>query len=84
MKIEVSIRNPEQNVMEEKIRENGEKIKQNKVLPYLVGQVVEVSIRNPTIYRSYPDCVPASRLLTAGGYRLTDHKSSCCVSSVGT
>ena len=66
----------EQNVMKEKILENGEKIKQNKVLPYLVGHVVEVSIRNPTIYRSYPDCVPASRLLTAGGYRLTDHKSS--------
>ena len=34
----------EQNVMKEKIRENGEKIKQNKVLPYLVGNVVEVSI----------------------------------------
>ncbi len=32
----------EQNVMKEKIRENGEKIKQNKVLPYLVGNVVEV------------------------------------------
>ena len=31
-----------QNVMKEKIRENGEKIKQNKVLPYLVGNVVEV------------------------------------------
>ena len=30
--------------MKEKIRENGEKIKQNKVLPYLVGNVVEVSI----------------------------------------
>ena len=33
----------EQNVMKEKIRDNGEKIKQNKVLPYLVGNVVEVS-----------------------------------------
>jgi 26S proteasome regulatory subunit T5 len=32
----------EQSVMKEKIRENGEKIKQNKVLPYLVGNVVEV------------------------------------------
>ena len=29
--------------MKEKIRENGEKIKQNKVLPYLVSNVVEVS-----------------------------------------
>ena len=29
--------------MKEKIRDNGEKIKQNKVLPYLVGNVVEVS-----------------------------------------
>ena len=34
----------EQSVMKEKIRENGEKIKQNKVLPYLVGNVVEVSL----------------------------------------
>jgi len=33
----------EQSVMKEKIRDNGEKIKQNKVLPYLVGNVVEVS-----------------------------------------
>lgn len=33
----------EQSVMKEKIRDNGEKIKQNKVLPYLVGNIVEVS-----------------------------------------
>lgn len=32
----------EQTVMKEKIRDNGEKIKQNKVLPYLVGNIVEV------------------------------------------
>ncbi|KAF7796250.1 hypothetical protein EIP86_007424 [Pleurotus ostreatoroseus] len=32
----------EQNVMKEKIRDNGEKIKQNKVLPYLVSNVVEI------------------------------------------
>ncbi|KAI0917188.1 26S proteasome regulatory subunit 6A-A [Taiwanofungus camphoratus] len=32
----------EQNVMKEKIRDNKEKIKQNKVLPYLVGNVVEI------------------------------------------
>ena len=32
----------EQSTMKEKIRDNGEKIKQNKVLPYLVGNVVEV------------------------------------------
>ena len=32
----------EQSMMKEKIRDNGEKIKQNKVLPYLVGNVVEV------------------------------------------
>lgn len=32
----------EQAAMQEKIRDNGEKIKQNKVLPYLVGNVVEV------------------------------------------
>lgn len=33
----------EQNQMKEKIAENAQKIKQNKVLPYLVGNVVEVS-----------------------------------------
>lgn len=33
----------EQAAMREKIRDNGEKIKQNKVLPYLVGNVVEVT-----------------------------------------
>ena len=33
--------------MKEKIRDNGEKIKQNKVLPYLVGNVVEVRVENP-------------------------------------
>lgn len=32
----------EQATMKEKIRENAEKIKQNKVLPYLVANVVEV------------------------------------------
>ncbi|KAI0076297.1 26S proteasome subunit P45 [Panus rudis PR-1116 ss-1] len=32
----------EQSVMKEKIRDNAEKIKQNKVLPYLVGNVVEI------------------------------------------
>ncbi len=37
--------NHEQNVMKEKIRDNGEKIKQNKVLPYLVANVVEVRTR---------------------------------------
>jgi 26S proteasome regulatory subunit T5 len=30
--------------MKEKIRDNAEKIKQNKVLPYLVGNVVEVCL----------------------------------------
>ena len=33
-----------QNVMKEKIRDNGEKIKQNKVLPYLVGNVTEIHL----------------------------------------
>ena len=32
----------EQSVLKEKIHDNGEKAKQNKVLPYLVGNVVEV------------------------------------------
>jgi 26S proteasome regulatory subunit T5 len=35
----------EQSTMKEKIRDNGEKIKQNKVLPYLVGNVVEVCLQ---------------------------------------
>ena len=33
----------EADTMKEKVRENGDKIKQNKVLPYLVSNVVEVS-----------------------------------------
>jgi hypothetical protein len=37
----------EQSTMKEKIRDNGEKVKQNKVLPYLVGNVVEVRISAP-------------------------------------
>lgn len=35
----------EQTMMREKIKDNAEKIKQNKVLPYLVGNVVEVRTR---------------------------------------
>jgi 26S proteasome regulatory subunit T5 len=42
MKSETQRLQHEQSVMKEKIRDNGEKIKQNKVLPYLVGNVVEV------------------------------------------
>ncbi|CAE6511507.1 unnamed protein product [Rhizoctonia solani] len=34
----------EHSAMREKIRDNGEKIKQNKVLPYLVGNVVEANV----------------------------------------
>ena len=40
----------EQSVMKEKIRDNGEKIKQNKVLPYLVGNVVEVILSRAILY----------------------------------
>ncbi|KAF8798894.1 26S proteasome subunit P45 [Phlegmacium glaucopus] len=39
----------EQSVMKEKIRDNGEKIKQNKVLPYLVGNVVEILDVDPEV-----------------------------------
>ncbi|KAJ8518272.1 hypothetical protein ONZ45_g4630 [Pleurotus djamor] len=39
----------EQKVMQEKIRDNGEKIKQNKVLPYLVGNVVEILDVDPEV-----------------------------------
>lgn len=35
----------EQATMREKIKENTEKIRQNKILPYLVGNVVEVSLQ---------------------------------------
>ncbi|KZV86142.1 26S proteasome subunit P45 [Exidia glandulosa HHB12029] len=37
----------EQNTMKEKIRDNKEKIKQNKVLPYLVANVVEILDMDP-------------------------------------
>ncbi|KAI0689070.1 26S proteasome subunit P45 [Cytidiella melzeri] len=37
----------EQTTMKEKIRDNGEKIKQNKVLPYLVSNVVEILELDP-------------------------------------
>ncbi|KAH7099625.1 26S proteasome subunit P45 [Auriculariales sp. MPI-PUGE-AT-0066] len=37
----------EQNTMKEKIRDNKEKIKQNKVLPYLVANVVEILEMDP-------------------------------------
>ncbi|EKM79315.1 hypothetical protein AGABI1DRAFT_113879 [Agaricus bisporus var. burnettii JB137-S8] len=39
----------EQSVMKEKIRDNGEKIKQNKVLPYLVGNIVEILDMDPEV-----------------------------------
>ncbi|KAG5648366.1 26S proteasome regulatory subunit 6A-B [Asterophora parasitica] len=39
----------EQSVMKEKIRDNGEKIKQNKVLPYLVGNIVEILEVDPEV-----------------------------------
>ena len=35
----------DQNVMKERIKDNADKIAQNKVLPYLVGNVVEVCRR---------------------------------------
>jgi len=39
----------EQSTMKEKIRDNGEKVKQNKVLPYLVGNVVEILDVDPEV-----------------------------------
>ncbi|KAG8851803.1 26S proteasome regulatory subunit 6A [Tulasnella sp. 330] len=39
----------EQSAMKEKIRENAEKIKQNKVLPYLVSNVVEILDVDPDV-----------------------------------
>jgi 26S proteasome regulatory subunit T5 len=51
MKSETMRLQHEQSVMKEKIRDNGEKIKQNKVLPYLVGNVVEVCEQKYTLFR---------------------------------
>lgn len=48
----------EQTVMKEKIRDNGEKIKQNKVLPYLVGNVVEV---RSTLFSGHVPLIYAAR-----------------------
>ena len=54
----------EQSVMKEKIRDNGEKIKQNKVLPYLVGNVVEVRLRGPSSLFPFHYCPPRSWMST--------------------
>ena len=43
MKSEVSRISHEQNTMKDKVKENTDKIKVFKVLPYLVSNVVEVS-----------------------------------------
>ena len=52
--------------MKEKIRDNGEKIKQNKVLPYLVANVVEVRLfsflgRDDPLTEVDPGCRPGNR-----------------------
>ena len=39
----------EQNVMKERIKDNADKISQNKVLPYLVGNVVEILDIDPDV-----------------------------------
>lgn len=44
MKNEINRLNHEQAALKEKIKENNEKIKLNKQLPYLVGNIVEVSL----------------------------------------
>lgn len=44
----------EQSSMREKIKDNADKIKQNKVLPYLVGNVVEVSAPGVCGARGWP------------------------------
>ncbi|KAF8319708.1 26S proteasome subunit P45 [Clavulina sp. PMI_390] len=49
MRSEMQRLNHEQAAMQEKIRDNGEKIKQNKVLPYLVGNVVEILDVDPEV-----------------------------------
>jgi hypothetical protein len=44
MKGEITRLTHEQNALKEKIKENSEKIKLNKQLPYLVGNIIEVSV----------------------------------------
>ncbi|KAJ7695668.1 P-loop containing nucleoside triphosphate hydrolase protein [Mycena rosella] len=39
----------EQSVMKEKIRDNGDKVKQNKILPYLVANIVEILDVDPEV-----------------------------------
>lgn len=48
----------EQTAMREKIKDNTDKIRQNKILPYLVGNVVEVRRRCGKVL-----CGPISRLI---------------------
>lgn len=43
----------EHSTMKEKIKDNSEKIKQNKVLPYLVGNVVEVRFLFGVLFHSF-------------------------------
>ena len=42
----------EQQAMKEKIKENAEKIKVNKTLPYLVSNVIEILDADPQVYVS--------------------------------
>ena len=52
MRMEVTRTNHEIHSQKEKIKENTEKIKVNKTLPYLVSNVIEVSVF-PTDYIAY-------------------------------
>jgi len=66
----------EQSVMKEKIRDNGEKIKQNKVLPYLVGNVVEASLPTSILAFSLSSLSSRSSMSTLSLKRMVPTKTS--------
>ena len=63
MKSEVSRISHEQNTMKDKVKENTDKIKVFKVLPYLVSNVVEVSTSLSNTVPTTPMWTPASPIL---------------------
>ncbi|WFD40725.1 26S proteasome regulatory subunit 6A [Malassezia japonica] len=65
----------EQTVMKERIKDNAEKISQNKVLPYLVGNVVEVLDIDPDIDEDSEE---------GANVDLTQRKGKCAVIKTST
>lgn len=65
----------EQTVMKERIKDNAEKISQNKVLPYLVGNVVEILDIDPDIDEDSEE---------GANVDLTQRKGKCAVIKTST